>query len=178
MLHQLTKAPFEPFTKAFLKHLTVKTIFLLALRSGKCISEIHACQNKHSAPTLDKSLRSDRSFCPVRAFAAIWTQPQAEQGASFVSFKKGFDKDISPATISSWIKQTVILCYELSDQGVLTLLQVKAHDVRVFTASKAFQSGASLKQILSPFHWKSHNTFTQFYMEDVAWADSEFIWTQ
>ena len=25
-------------------------------------------------------------------------------------------KDISPATISSWIKQTVILCYELSDQ--------------------------------------------------------------
>ena len=29
---------------------------------------------------------------------------------------KGFDKDISPATISSWIKQTVILCYELSDQ--------------------------------------------------------------
>ena len=48
----------------------------------------------------------------------------------FVSFKKGFDKDISPATISSWIKQTVILCYELSDQQALTLHQVKAHDVR------------------------------------------------
>ena len=25
----------------------------------------------------------------------------------FVSFKKGFDKDISPAIISSWVKQTV-----------------------------------------------------------------------
>ena len=48
----------------------------------------------------------------------------------FVSFKKGFDKDISPATISSWIKQTVILCYELSDQEAHTLHQVKAHDVR------------------------------------------------
>ena len=93
----------------------------------------------------------------------------------FVSFKKGFDKDISPATVSSWIKQTVILCYELSDQQVLTLHQVKAHDVRAFAASKAFQSGISLDQILSACHWKSHNTFTQFYLKDVAWADSELI---
>ena len=43
----------------------------------------------------------------------------------FVSFKKSFDKDISPATIFSWIKETVILCYELSDQEALTLHQVK-----------------------------------------------------
>ena len=91
----------------------------------------------------------------------------------FISFKKGFDKDISPATISSWIKQTVILCYELSDHQAHTLHQVKAHDVRAFAASKAFQSGVSLDQILSACHWKSHNTFTQFYLKDVAWADSE-----
>ena len=49
----------------------------------------------------------------------------------------------------------------------------KAHDVRAFAASKAFQSGVSLEQILSACHWKSHNTFTQFYLKDVAWADSE-----
>ena len=84
-----------------------------------------------------------------------------------------FDKDISPATISSWIKQTVILCYELSDQETHTLHQVKAHDVRAFAASKAFQSGVSFDQILSACHLKSHNTFTQFYLKDVAWADSE-----
>ena len=92
----------------------------------------------------------------------------------FVSFKKGFDKDISPATIS-WIKQTVILCYELSGQEALTLHQVKAHDVRAFAASKAFQLGVSLEQILSACHWKSHNTFTQFYLKDVDWADSELF---
>ena len=93
----------------------------------------------------------------------------------FGSFKKGFDKDISPATISSWIRQTMVLCYELSDQEALTLHQVKAHDVRAFAASKAFQSGISLDQILSACHWKSHNTFTQFYLKDVAWADSELF---
>ena len=52
---------------------------------------------------------------------------------------------------------------------------VKAHDVRAFAASKAFQSGVSLEQILSACCWKSHNTFTQFYLKDVAWADTELF---
>ena len=46
VLHQLTKAPFEPLRKASLKHLTFKTVFLLALASGKRRSEIHAWLNK------------------------------------------------------------------------------------------------------------------------------------
>ena len=41
VLHQLTKAPFEPLREASLKHLTFKTVFLLALGSGKRRSEIH-----------------------------------------------------------------------------------------------------------------------------------------
>ena len=217
ILHQLTKAPFEPIKEASLKHLTFNTVFLLALGSGKCRSEIHACQSKNIrhqsdwpkvslypslsflsknqlvkegadsvapvvipalAPTLDRSLKSDRSLCPVRALRYYLDRTsdlRQNKELVFVSFKKGFDKDISLATISSWIKQTVILCYELSDQEAHTLHQVKAHDVRAFAASKAFQSGVSLEQILSACHWKSHNTFTQFYLKDVAWADSELF---
>ena len=215
VLHQLTKAPFEPLREAALKHVTFKTVFLLALGSGKRRSEIHAWQHKNIrhqsdwskvslfpspsflsknqlakegpesvapvvipalAPTLDKSLKSDRSLCPVRALRYYLDRTsdlRQHKELVFVSFKKGFDKDISPATISSWIKQTVILCYELSDHQAHTLHQVKAHDVRAFAASKAFQSGVSLEQILAACHWKSHNTFTQFYLKDVAWADSE-----
>ena len=210
VLHQLTKPPFEPIKDASLKFLMFKTVFLLALGSGKCRREIHAWQNKNIrhqsdwskvslypspsflsknqlakegpesvapmvipalAPTLDRSLKSDRSLCPVRALRYYLDRTsdlRQNKELVFVSFKKGFDKDISPATISSWIKQTVILCYELSDQEAHTLHQVKAHDVRAFTASKAFQSGVSLEQILSACHWKSHNTFTQFYLKDVA----------
>ena len=215
VLHQLTKAPFEPLREASLKHLTFKTVFLLALGSGKRRSEIHAWQHKNIrhqsdwskvslfpspsflsknqlakegpesvapvvipalAPTLDRSLKSDRSLCPVRALRYYLDRTsdiRQDKELVFVSFKKGFDKDISPATISSWIKQTVILCYELSDHQAHALHQVKAHDVRAFAASKAFQSGVSLEQILSACHWKSRNTFTQFYLKDVAWADSE-----
>ena len=39
---QLIKAPFEPMKDTDLKHLTLKTAFLLALASGKRRSEIHA----------------------------------------------------------------------------------------------------------------------------------------
>ena len=123
------------------------------------------------APTLDSSLKEDRSLCPVRALRYYLDKTKDlrdKKELVFVSFKKNFDKDISPFTISSWIKQTVLLCYQLSDQKPLTLHQVKAHDVRAFAASKAFQGGVSLEQILSACHWKSHNTFTQFYLKDVA----------
>ena len=106
VLHQLTKAPFEPLKETSLKHLTFKTVFLLALGSGKRRSEIHAWVHKNIrhqsdwskvslypsasflsknqlakkgpdsvapvvipalAPSLDKSLKGDRSLCPVRA---------------------------------------------------------------------------------------------------------------
>ena len=141
--------------------MTFKTVFLLALGSGKCRSEIHAWQNRNIrhqsdwskvslylspsflsknqlakegpdsvapvvipalAPTLDRSLRSDRSLCPVRALRYYLDRTSGRIRSW--SFKKGFDKDISPATISSWIKQTVILCYELSDQEAHTFHQV------------------------------------------------------
>ena len=85
----------------------------------------------------------------------------------FVSFMKSFNKYISSATHSSRIKETVILCYVTSDQEVLTLHQVKAHDMRTF-ASRAIWSEASLEQLLSAYDWKLHNTFTKFYLNDVA----------
>ena len=42
VLNELTKVPFEPMTDTDLKHLTLKTAFLLALASGKRRSKIHA----------------------------------------------------------------------------------------------------------------------------------------
>ena len=77
----------------------------------------------------------------------------------FVSFRKSFQKDIVPATVSSWIKQTVLLCYQLSDHEAQTIHQVRAHDVRAFAASKAFQGGVSLDQILSACHLEGPQHF-------------------
>ena len=121
VLHQLTKAPFEPLKEASLKHLTFKTVFLLALGSDKRRSEIHAWLHKNIrhpspsflsknqlakegpdsgapvviptlAPTLDKSLKGDRSLCPVRALRYYLDRTsdlRQNKELVFVSFKKG-----------------------------------------------------------------------------------------
>ena len=59
--------------------------------------------------------------------------------------------------------------------GVLikTIHQVQAHEVSAFSPSKAFQSSVFLEELISACHWKSHNSFTQFYLKDVTWADSK-----
>ena len=54
------------------------------------------------------------------------------------------------------------------------------HELRLLKEVQPEQSmrqsgGISLDQILAACHWKSHNTFTQFYLKDVAWADSELF---
>ena len=91
----------------------------------------------------------------------------------FISFKKGHTSDIRPATLSSWLKQTILLCYKQADQQALDLVQVKAHDIRAFAASKAFYGGVSVDQIMQACHWKAHNTFTNFYLKDLTWSDND-----
>ena len=51
--------------------------------------------------------------------------------------------------------------------------RVKAHDIRAFTASKAFYGGVSVDQIIHECHWKAHNTFTNFYLKDLTWSDND-----
>ena len=163
VLHQLTKAPFEPIRKASLKQMTFKTLFLLALGSGNRRSEIHArlfktirhqenwnqvslhpspifiSKNQLAkegpaavapvvipalAPSLDKSLREDKYLCPVRALCYYLDRTKdLRKGKDlvFVSFRKSFQNYVIPATISSWIKQTVVLCYQLSDEEAQNL---------------------------------------------------------
>ena len=154
VLLALTRPSFEPLAKADLKILTLKTVFLLALASGKRRSEIHAwtfdsfsrkrdwsqvtfspstaflAKNQLASegplaiqpvvipalkPTLDPSLLQDRSLCPVRSFRYYLDKTKdLRKGKKllFVAIKEGYSKDISKATISSWIKQSIILAYE------------------------------------------------------------------
>ena len=105
VLYQLIEAPFEPLEEASLKHL-IKTVFLLALESGKHFLSMYQLAKKGAdsvtpvvipamAPTLDKSLKADKSLFPIRTLGYYLQNNELV----FVSFKKGFDKDISPATV-------------------------------------------------------------------------------
>ena len=179
VLNELTKAPFEPMKDTDLKHLTLKTAFLLALASSKRCIKIHACvankvynlgqwemvalfpsdfiaknqlarQGSQSVspvtiPALttivDRQFKEDRTLCPVRDLRYYLDRTKDMRGSRsllFISFKKGHTSDIRHATLSSWLKQTILLCYKQADQQALDLVQVKVHDIRTFAASKAF----------------------------------------
>ena len=125
---------------------------------------------------VDRQFKEDRTLCPVRALRFYLDRTKDLRGSRsllFISFKKGHTSDIRSATLSSWLKQTILLCYKQADQQALDLVQVKAHDIRAFAASKAFYGGVSVDQIMQACHWKAHNTFTNFYLKDLTWLDSD-----
>ena len=196
-----------------LKHLTLKTAFLLALASGKRRSEIHAwvankisnlgqwekvallpssdCIAKNqlaregsqsvspvTIPVLtivNRPFKEDRTLCPVwalRYYLDLTKDLRGSRSLLFIS-KKGHTSDIRPATLSSWLKQSILLCYKQADQQALDLVQVKAHDIRAFAASKAFYDGVLVDHIMQACHWKAHNTFTNFYLKDLTWSDND-----
>ena len=217
VLLTLTKRPFEPLKSVDIKYLTLKTVFLLALASGKRRSEIHAwlassvyfnadysratlspspaflAKNQLAsdgpacvqpvvipalAPGLDLDLLEDRSLCPVRALRIYLDRTKdsrKDKNLLFISMKKGFRKDISKSTVSHWIKDTIKTCYTLADNETLQVSRVKAHDVRALSASLAFKGGIPLEQILSACYWRSHNTFTNFYLKDVCWHNDNLF---
>ena len=95
------------------------------------------------APFLDKSLKEDKSVCLVRALLLDRTKDlRTGKDLAFVSFWKSFHKDIINATISFWIKQTVLLFYQLSDEEAQTLHQVRAHDVRPLQPPRLSREGS------------------------------------
>ena len=96
---------------------------------------------------VDRQFKEDRTLCPVRTLRYYLDRTKDLRGSRsllFISFKKGHTSDITPATLSSWLKQTILLCYQQADQQALDLVQVKAHD-----------------------------TFTNFYLKDLTWSDND-----
>ena len=115
-------------------------------------------------------------MCPVRALRYYLDRTKDLRGSQsvlFISFKKGHTSDIRPATLSSWLKQTILRCYKQADQQFLDLVQVKAHDIRVFGVSKASYGGVLVDQIMQACHWKAQETFTNFYLKDLTWSNNE-----
>ena len=177
-----------------LKHLTLKTAFLLALASGKRRSEIHAwvankvwnlAQWKKVAlfpssdfiaknqlarggsqsgspvtiPALttivDRQFKEDRTLCPVRALRYYLDRTKELRGSRsllYISFKKGHTSDIIPATLSSGLKQTILLCYKQADQKAWTLFLAKTNYPTFYKQAdqQAWTSFKSKRMMLEP----------------------------
>ena len=107
VLFSLTKQPFEPLRDSSFKHLTFKTVFLLAWASDKGRSEIHAWT---FASVFFNSSRSKVTMAPSPAFLAKNQLPSEGSGsvqvtisglASFLSLDmRGLFAQIEPCKSS------------------------------------------------------------------------------
>jgi len=207
VLKMLTGGPFEPLEDSSLKWLTLKTVFLLALASGRRRGELHALlptvrrKEDWSEVTLDTEvhfvaktalasggvmapltitalteflsggMEEDVRLCPVRALKAYLERTKdIRQGKKllFVSYKPNFSKDIARNTVSHWIKKLILYAYKECSEEDCKVLGVKAHDVRGLAASWALYNQATVEAILSACSWKSHSTFSSFYLQDLT----------
>ena len=215
MLQKLTEAQFEPMAIAPLKLVTYKTVFLVALASGKRRSEVHALLHsrlrtdkkwtyvslepsnrfiaknqlaKHGnnilqpiilkalGPSLSAELKQDKTLCPVRALRFYLDKTKdMRQGKEllFISHWPSHKTDIVKTTISGWLVKTIRICLQSCPDKSANLANVRAHDVRAMAASWAFRSGVALEEVMRACSWRAHNTFTSFYLKDIALENPE-----
>ena len=69
---------------------------------------------------------------------------------------------------STWIKTLVQDAHEHAGVEHLRLAKVSAHNVQKFSASWAVFNGAPFDEIMQAAYWKSHTTFTNFYLTAMA----------
>ena len=92
VLHQLTRAPFEPLREASLKHLTFKTVFLLALGSGKRRSEIVYIQLSKKKKKKTRDVLLSGGLFLLMGLNSALSSPTSEQ----VCKKRGGGKSVGP----------------------------------------------------------------------------------
>jgi DNA-binding transcriptional regulator YdaS (Cro superfamily) len=129
-------------------------------------------------PYLGPDLDTDAKNCPVRAIKIYLARTQETRGKRqefFIPYKTGCKNSISPATISSWIKKTVRFAYEDASPEEAAALKVRAHDLRSMAASWNLHSSVRLADILKAAQWRSHNTFTSFYLRDMTLFEEDIL---
>ena len=111
----------------------------------------------------------------MRAIVASYKRVKSEglsRDRLFVSYRLGFHREIALPTISSWIKKTIIMCYDLANDEDLVLAKVKAHQVRALAASQAFYNNAPIASVLEACTWACHNTFSSYYLKNLSESHS------
>ena len=118
--------------------------------------------------TASSGLEDEELMCPVRALRICSKRVIRDTNNIhlFVSFQKGHSKAIHQNTVSSWLKQCIVSCFEVS--GKPTPTKVVGHSIRSMAVSWAALKNVSLQQILESCFWKSPNTFITFYLKDLT----------
>ena len=179
MLEAQSKPPYEPLREASVKHLTLKTFFLLSMASAGRRSELQALmfdqkyiqfKLKGAGVTLYFSPEFMRKNQKLNQVNDSWYIPAVPTGKSefghlFVLIKdNNAGKEQSTATISRWICTTIVDSHAAMQNSKSLSGSVKAHEVRVVAKSLQLFNKVNLQTVMAG-KWSSGGTFTSFYLE-------------
>ena len=203
VLNSLRKGPYEPFTTAHLKWITLKMVFLLAICTACRSDDITKLAAKHPfmrerrsppgltfMPTaLKKQSRvghiseeifvpqfgPDRLLDPVRAIKLYLRRVEGSRGAleSLLLTYKKGTKLRPSAQTVSRWLATVIRS-AYDTAGLPLERHVTGHSTRGVSTSWALLGGASIDAIVRAADWSSGNMFAKHYLKDVAGRRAEF----
>lgn len=128
------------------------------------------------------SVKEDCVNCAVRALREYINRTDGNRNGKKCLFLSmiSSDKEISALSISHWLKSVITDCYKIYN-GREALRppiagQIKAHQVRGIASSWAAKGNVSISQIMDACFWKSHSTFTSFYLKDI-YVDNDDCFT-
>ena len=127
---------------------------------------------------LGDDFETDKLNCPVRAIKIYLSRTHSVRAGRkhlFIPYKEGAKGDLRPPTISSWIQKCIRYAYtDVSEEEAL-LGQVRAHDLRAQATSWNLHHSISLNEILRAAQWRSHTTFTSFYLRDMSMFEDDIL---
>ena len=129
-----------------------------------------------SIPALPAGDSNAESLCPVRTLERYITISDAfrakTQSRLFIPHERDKDRDMSPQTLSHYVRQVIIDAYKalegLSEKELLERYEIKAHQVRHVAHSLGQIGAMPLSDIVKTGLWSSPNTFINSYLQDVS----------
>ena len=131
-------------------------------------------------PSLKKRAtdKKDLSLCPVRAlhwYLARTKDRREGKDNLFISVNRNHKKDITKNTLSGWIKNLIHRVYKEANQEACQLAGRDVHLVRKYASTLLFHGSSDMDSLLQACSWKSHNTFTDFYLRDLTGMEQDLL---
>ena len=120
----------------------------------------------------------DAWLCPVRALRVYMDRTKDMRKGKkclFVSLQPNRQGDITRQSINIWIRNTIRLAYALAGRNTENLGRATNHEIRSVASSLAYERSMSLNTLMRACHWKHANTFTSYYLKDVAVLSQELM---
>ena len=86
----------------------------------------------------------------------------------FISLNPFYKKDVIASTLSNWLRKVIAKAYECESENFSEPRDIKrAHEIRAWASSLAYQHSWSLRDVLQAAYWRSESPFISYYLRDV-----------